>query len=324
MEQLLGEAWPGSLGKAFRSPFRDDRRPSASVFAGRSGELLYVDFATGERPMSVFDLLIEHGGARDFKAALRMAAELVGEELPPGGFRSPRVRRLPDRKPLGEPGPPARFLPEEDVRRSLCSYGRNPFACWLAEVLGDEGRAVRLLRRYRAGTARDGDALFFQTDPQGRTWNAKRVRYGADGRRDRSSPPRHVRTHAEGYKPMLFGAHLLAGQADGGRVALVESEKTALVASAYYPRMVWLATGGAGGLSRSLYGLLEGFAVSLFPDNDSAGRAAYFGLCERLREAGVAAAVNTEVIDAACLPEKGDLADVLPNYSPPAEAQGTG
>ena len=50
----------------------------------------------------------------------------------------------------------------------------------------------------------------------------------------------------------LFGEHLLAYASSMARtVAIVESEKTALIAALFIPDLVWLATGGMHGCFNS-------------------------------------------------------------------------
>lgn len=48
-------------------------------------------------------------------------------------------------------------------------------------------------------------------------------------------------------KQCLFGEHLLSGNSTGQStktIAIVESEKTALIAALFIPDFIWLATGG--------------------------------------------------------------------------------
>ena len=49
-------------------------------------------------------------------------------------------------------------------------------------------------------------------------------------------------------------------------VALVESEKTAIIASLYFPQFAWLAAGSLTGLSTAKCKILAGRTVVLFPD----------------------------------------------------------
>lgn len=47
---------------------------------------------------------------------------------------------------------------------------------------------------------------------------------------------------------------------------MVESEKTAIIASVYFPGFVWLATGGLSNLKADNCAVLRGRNVVLFPD----------------------------------------------------------
>ena len=63
----------------------------------------------------------------------------------------------------------------------------------------------------------------------------------------------------------LFGEHLLCDATK--KVAIVESEKTAIIASIYLPDMIWLACGGSEGLNFDRCAVLRGRNVTLFPDS---------------------------------------------------------
>ncbi len=67
-------------------------------------------------------------------------------------------------------------------------------------------------------------------------------------------------------KQCLFGEHLLS-QDNSNTVAIVESEKSALIASHYLPNYTWLATGGKDICMRDdNLKVLQGRRVILFPD----------------------------------------------------------
>jgi len=63
----------------------------------------------------------------------------------------------------------------------------------------------------------------------------------------------------------FFGEHLLALD-PFSTVAITESEKTAIIASYYYPKFTWLAAGSLEGLSLSKCRVLKNRDVVLFPD----------------------------------------------------------
>jgi len=66
-------------------------------------------------------------------------------------------------------------------------------------------------------------------------------------------------------KQCLFGEHLLQYH-PGKPVAICESEKTAIIASIYYPELLWLAAGSLQGLNAGKCKCLEGRTVILVPD----------------------------------------------------------
>jgi hypothetical protein len=65
-------------------------------------------------------------------------------------------------------------------------------------------------------------------------------------------------------KQSLFGEHLLKGNTN--QVAIVESEKTAIISSIYLPQFIWLSSGNLNGLNIEKLKVLQGRKVVLFPD----------------------------------------------------------
>ena len=65
-------------------------------------------------------------------------------------------------------------------------------------------------------------------------------------------------------KQCLFGEHLLKG--NNKPVAIVESEKTAIIASVYLPQFIWLAVGSLSNLNEKKCNVLKGRKIVLFPD----------------------------------------------------------
>lgn len=168
----------------------------------------------------------------------------------------------------------------------------------LCSALVDKGmmtleEMTRAVGRYRLGCCRDGRVIFWLIDASGRVLDGKMMRYLSDGHRDRRCHPDWVVSSLSrariggiplGYTSpkCFFGEHLLRedelGRASDGEriVAIVESEKTAIICSARFPGVIWLATGGMGMLS--LEGLVRlgrfpGVRMVLFPDTDPSGKA---------------------------------------------------
>ena len=128
---------------------------------------------------------------------------------------------------------------------------------------------------YRVGTANhwQGSTVFWQTDANGRVRTGKIMLYNpATGRRVKE-PHNHITwahsiLHKEGFnlKQCFFGEHLLPTD-NTKPVAIVESEKSALIAGSYLPQYLWIASGGKNGCFREEnLGVLKGRNVVLFPD----------------------------------------------------------
>lgn len=62
----------------------------------------------------------------------------------------------------------------------------------------------------------------------------------------------------------MFGEHLLIDKIKP--VAIVESEKTAIIASVYLPQFIWVAVGSLTNLTAEKCSILKGRKVILFPD----------------------------------------------------------
>lgn len=100
--------------------------------------------------------------------------------------------------------------------------------------------------------------------------NVKYMIYNQNGKRDKGQNPYYLKARSNAkYNTCLFGEHLLT---DEKTVCLVESEKTAFIASFFYPAFQWLATGGSNGLTNRKLATLQGRKIYLFTDADKAGR----------------------------------------------------
>lgn len=129
-------------------------------------------------------------------------------------------------------------------------------------------------KNYQVGTAKDGSAVFWQIDKGGVVRTGKVIKYDNTGHRDKSDglPVRWVhrllKIDTEKYelKQCLFGEHLLEKHADK-KVAVVESEKTAVLMSILQPDYLWLAVGGSNNIiATEAHITLKGRDVYLFPD----------------------------------------------------------
>lgn len=90
-------------------------------------------------------------------------------------------------------------------------------------------------------------------------------------------------------------------------IAIVESEKTAIIASHFIDRYIWLACGGLGGLGHEKCQVLRNRSVTLFPD-----LGAYEKWREKANQLGFNISNHLEKIATPEQREQGlDLADFL-------------
>ena len=181
-------------------------------------------------------------------------------------------------KPQPERKPQIFFLPSDWVEQSMRRYDINPLYRYFTKVAGKED-TDKLFRLYRVGTSRmwNGAAVFWQIDRDGNVRAGKIMGYDAETGHRVKEPFNQVSwVHSVRkipdfrMKQCLFGEHLLSDTSavmSAKPVAIVESEKTALVAALFIPDFIWLATGGMHGCFNSeAMQVLRGREVVLFPD----------------------------------------------------------
>jgi len=130
--------------------------------------------------------------------------------------------------------------------------------------------AKEIRERYKLGTTKKGEVIFWMIDINGNIRQPKAMTYNQEGNRiDKPYVPTgYSRDH--GYSPCIFGEHLLKDNTKP--VALVESEKTACLGSFGFPQFTWVASGGVNGLTRGKAEVLRGSKVLILYDADTQGR----------------------------------------------------
>lgn len=160
--------------------------------------------------------------------------------------------------------PPLKYVPNGEV--GICQ-GECALKKFLSVRFGVE-RVSEVWDRYRVGSKvlRSGEiaTVFWYIDKEGRCCHDKVMLYGENGRRSKEYGGGRRFKVGDGYRGRsYFGSHLLGGH--NGRIAVVESEKSALIMSLAHPDTLWLATGGASMLRE------VGRDWKLWRDFDSAG-----------------------------------------------------
>lgn len=156
------------------------------------------------------------------------------------------------------------------LEASLKGYDKNNFVLFLKKTFG-KSKAMEAVETYKIGTSKrwPGANIFWQIDNLNKVRSGKIMVYDdSTGKRDKTKNSWiHSVLKLEGFNlnQCLFGSHLLKSDL-GKNVAIVESEKTAIIASLLIPDFIWIATSGKDGLRPDKCQSLSKRNVFLFPD----------------------------------------------------------
>jgi hypothetical protein len=166
------------------------------------------------------------------------------------------------------------YIPAEILKASLNPevFGLNNFVKYLINLFGVDV-TNKLISTYFIATSKhwNGATVFWQIDTKGKIRTGKIMLYNPVTGKRIKEPFNHIHwVHKALKQPefelkqCLFGEHLLIDKIMP--VAVVESEKTAIIASVYLPQFIWLAAGSLTNLNADKCSILEGRTVTLFPD----------------------------------------------------------
>jgi len=182
-------------------------------------------------------------------------------------------RTIHNPKAVTPPQPPDN-IPFSYVERSA-SYQSN-FVRFLCEFMTTE-QIKWIGDNYAIGATKNKEIIFWQIDITGKVRTGKIMQYDPlSGKRIKHESGAidwvHNKLKKSGTLPenynlqqCFFGEHLL-GLHPEAVVCIVESEKSALISAAFFPELVWLATGGIGNLTTEKCQVLKGRNVILYPD----------------------------------------------------------
>lgn len=221
-------------------------------------------------------------------------ADKCGYHKPPREYFAERgemgVKPFRKAKPTYTPAPPPTFFNDKDFikthgdifKRSVeaTQNHANNLITFLDGVFKSSGViGENILRHvvadYYIGTSRHWEAstVFCQIDCSGRVHCGKIMQYNPDtGKRVKKPTNRISWVHSAmkltdfNLSQCLFGEHLLK-RYPSRAVAIVESEKTAIIASGVFADCIFVACGGCGNLTAKICQPLRGRDVVLFPDN---------------------------------------------------------
>ncbi|MBC6991675.1 DUF6371 domain-containing protein [Hymenobacter sp. BT491] len=311
-------------------PSCDKPRCFSRYLDSNTGEVLPPEFGRCDHVLSCgYHRNPYHGGA-DGQSYAQQVHHATKQGYPVGPHRAPSPSR-----PLTKPSPIV-SIPEEVFTATLGHYEHNVLACVLCRHFG-QGVADELLSRFRLGTSTHwpGACVFWLLDEQGRIRGGQVVLYDETGHTVKE--PRRCTTWAHtalslrcksqgrpkpawlaDYEkhsrksPCLFGLPQLVTTPAEQPVALVESAKTAMVATSYLPEFVWLATMGLNFLTPDRLEPLRGRRIVLFPD--AGALAKWQAKAKELRRSGFDVRISDALEKLVTDEERRsglDLADVL-------------
>jgi hypothetical protein len=188
---------------------------------------------------------------------------------------SPAEKGFRDEVSYKNHNPPS-LIPESIFHNSLSKYKHNHFITFLKSIF-DPSTVTQLINTYFIGTSKNwpGSTVFWQIDFQGNIRDGKIMLYDPTTGRRVKQPYNHITWAHSALKlkdynlqQCFFGEHLLK-LCPSLPISIVESEKTAIIASVYFPQFIWLATGGKHGCkwtSDNVSTVLTGRHITLWPD----------------------------------------------------------
>ena len=173
-------------------------------------------------------------------------------------------------EPIVTPEPT--FIDKNLMYRSVGRNAPNHFTEYLNTLFREE-ITKRLVEQFKIGTSTHwkGACVFWQIDNNENVRTGKVMLYDALSGKRIKEPFNHIHwVHSLAkfqnfhLKQSLFGLHQIGGDLDK-TIGIVESEKTAILLTAIYPKIIWLASGGMN-LSFDSFEPLEGRRIMLYPD----------------------------------------------------------
>ncbi len=158
------------------------------------------------------------------------------------------------------------------LTKSLKKAAPNNFLEYLSAIFDSE-TVNKLRAKYYIGTSKKwkGATVFWQVDYKRKIRSGKVMLYDVNKGKRVKKPYQHITwVHSilkianYNLKQCFFGEHLL--NTNSNPIAIVESEKTAIIASVFLPEFTWVASGSLSNLNYEKTKVLKGRQVILFPD----------------------------------------------------------
>lgn len=192
--------------------------------------------------------------------------------------RSKRNRHTRPQRPPQPPQLPRVYVNPNNILRAASKAPLTALFNFLCRFFRSD-EVGRIFSLYRVGATREFGEVpgmmgtaFPYIDHSGRCVDVKLMAYDTNGHRRKNGYSANwflakAKLNDRRAPWPLFGEHLLSLNTSAP-VAVVESEKTALIASIALPGYIWVATGSKQNLNAERCKALKWRAVYLFPDTD--------------------------------------------------------
>jgi len=194
-----------------------------------------------------------------------------------GYFMKPEEDSVPYKPRIYEDPKPISFIDPKYAIETYRDYDQNNLFKYLTHKFGSD-KVSQMIKQYRVGVDNSGPytkdwVIFWQYDIENRIRSGKIIKYDTNGHRDKHSSASwfHSKGNIKGplfpdfnLKQCLFGEHLIT--TTNKPIAIVESEKTALIASLFIDKYLWLGCGGIQELRAEKVQVLRNRSVTVFPD----------------------------------------------------------
>lgn len=213
--------------------------------------------------------------------ALQRQRKREAEEL----RRQAAERKANSFKPYAKIQPP-KVQAYLDQMAALCKRTHSPnnrLMDYLYTIVPSKEKVDAAFDRYRIGSTKDREVIYWQIDRCEMVRTGKVMDYGSDGHRkkDKGANWMHCQkdtglaTKEQLAPQCLFGEHLIGElianpPSDGENlvVGVLESEKSAIILSILCPDIIWLATGGMDNFKAEMLEVIKPFDIFVYPDAD--------------------------------------------------------
>lgn len=266
-------------------PFHNEKTPSFAVYPKTSRYPMgsFHCYGCGRGGNNPVDFLMLMN--LDFRSAVKALAHDAGIPFP-YDERCDEVKIDSDvyTKPLQKPcrdfhlEPQPEYLPMKRIESSARIADRSNLFHYLSNRFPSHVEAIRnVFWDYRVGCSQyynlngcSACSTFPMIDEYGNCHRLKIIPFPLDSHhRIKSHDKRRDITQrcGKGTRLTYFGSHLLS-KYPNKPLAVVESEKTAIVGQIFFDQFLWIATGGKGNLKPHHASFMKGRILNLFPDVD--------------------------------------------------------